>query len=74
MNSVKCKTENMAMRDYCLLWGCPGLVILTISLFPVFPTLLLSRKIGLFSNNLSLEICKFGCLALNLQDVFPQEA
>ena len=33
MNSVKCKTENMAMRDYCLLWGCPGLVILTISLF-----------------------------------------
>ena len=33
MNRVKCKTENMAMRDYCLLWGCPGLVILTISLF-----------------------------------------
>ena len=33
MNNVKCKTENMAMRDYCLLWGCPGLVILTISLF-----------------------------------------
>ena len=33
MNSVKCKTENMAMRDYCLLWGCPGLVILIISLF-----------------------------------------
>ena len=33
MNSVKCKTENMAMRDYCLLWGCPGMVILTISLF-----------------------------------------
>ena len=33
MNSEKCKTENMAMRDYCLLWGCPGLVILTISLF-----------------------------------------
>ena len=33
MNSVKCKTENMEMRDYCLLWGCPGLVILTISLF-----------------------------------------
>ena len=33
MNSVKCKTENMAVRDYCLLWGCPGLVILTISLF-----------------------------------------
>ena len=23
----------MAMRDYCLLWGCPGMVILTISLF-----------------------------------------
>ena len=23
----------MAVRDYCLLWGCPGLVILTISLF-----------------------------------------
>lgn len=23
----------MAARDYCLLWGCPGLVILTISLF-----------------------------------------
>ena len=33
MNSVKCKTENMAVRDYCLLWVCPGLVILTISLF-----------------------------------------
>ena len=33
MNSVKGKTENMAVRDYCLLWGCPGLVILTISLF-----------------------------------------
>ena len=33
MNSVKCKTGNMAMRDYCLLWGCPGMVILTISLF-----------------------------------------
>ena len=33
MNSVKCKTENMAMRDYCLLWGCPGLIILIISLF-----------------------------------------
>ena len=33
MSSVKCKTENMAVRDYCLLWGCPGLVILTISLF-----------------------------------------
>ena len=33
MNSGKCKTESMAMRDYCLLWGCPGLVILTISLF-----------------------------------------
>ena len=23
----------MAMRDYCLFWGCPGMVILTISLF-----------------------------------------
>ena len=23
----------MAVRDYCLLWGCPGFVILTISLF-----------------------------------------
>ena len=33
MNSVKCKTENMTVRDYCLVWGCPGLVILTISLF-----------------------------------------
>ena len=33
MNSVKGKTGNMAVRDYCLLWGCPGLVILTISLF-----------------------------------------
>lgn len=33
MNSLKCKTDNMAVRDYCLLWGCPGLVILTISLF-----------------------------------------
>ena len=33
MNSVKCKTGNMAVRDYCLLWGCPGFVILTISLF-----------------------------------------
>jgi hypothetical protein len=33
MNSVKCKTGNMAVRDFCLLWGCPGLVILTISLF-----------------------------------------
>ena len=31
MNNVKCKTENMAVRDYCLVWGCPGLVILTIS-------------------------------------------
>ena len=39
MNSVKCKTENMAVRDYCLLWGCPGLVILTISL-------LVSLKVG----------------------------
>ena len=33
MNTVKCKTENKAVRDYCLVWGCPGLVILTISLF-----------------------------------------
>ena len=33
MNKVKCKTENMAVRDYCLVWGCPGLIILTISLF-----------------------------------------
>lgn len=33
MNSLKCKTDNMVVRDYCLLWGCPGLVILTISLF-----------------------------------------
>ena len=33
MNSAKCKTRNMAVRDYCLVWGCPGLVILTISLF-----------------------------------------
>ena len=33
MNSVKCKTGNMAVRDYCLVWGCPGWVILTISLF-----------------------------------------
>ena len=33
MSSVKCKTGNMAVRDYCLLCGCPGLVILTISLF-----------------------------------------
>ena len=33
MNNVKCKTENMTVRDYCLVWGCPGLVILTISLF-----------------------------------------
>ena len=33
MNNVKCKTENMVVRDYCLVWGCPGLVILTISLF-----------------------------------------
>ena len=33
MNNVKCKTENMAVRDYCLVWGCPGLAILTISLF-----------------------------------------
>ena len=40
MNSVKCKTENMAMRDYCLLWGCPGLVILSISLF-------VSLKVGI---------------------------
>lgn len=23
----------MAVRDFCLVWGCPGLVILTISLF-----------------------------------------
>lgn len=33
MNNVKCKTENMAVRVYCLVWGCSGLVILTISLF-----------------------------------------
>ena len=33
MNNVRCKTSNMAVRDYCLLWGCPGMVILTISLF-----------------------------------------
>ena len=33
MNNVKCKTENMAVRVYCLVWGCPGLVILTISRF-----------------------------------------
>ena len=33
MSSVKCKTGNMEVKDYCLLWGCPGLVILTISLF-----------------------------------------
>lgn len=33
MNNVKCKTENMAVRVYCLVWGCPGLVILIISLF-----------------------------------------
>ena len=33
MSSIKCKTENMAVRDYCLLWGCPGMIILTISLF-----------------------------------------
>ena len=39
MNNVKCKTENMTVRDYCLLWGCPGLVILTISL-------LVSLKVG----------------------------
>ena len=39
MNSVKCKTGNMAVRDYCLLWGCPGFVILTISLF-------ISLKVG----------------------------
>ena len=39
MNSVKCKTEDMAARDYCLLWGCPGMVILTISL-------LVSLKVG----------------------------
>ena len=39
MNSVKCKTESMAVRDYCLVWGCPGLVILTISLF-------MSLKVG----------------------------
>ena len=39
MDNVKCKTENMTVRDYCLLWGCPGLVILTISL-------LVSLKVG----------------------------
>lgn len=39
MNNVKCKTANMTVRDYCLLWGCPGLVILTISL-------LVSLKVG----------------------------
>jgi hypothetical protein len=39
MNSVKGKTGNMAVRDYCLLWGCPGMVILTISL-------LVSVKVG----------------------------
>ena len=39
MNNVKCNTENMTVRDYCLLWGCPGLVILTISL-------LVSLKVG----------------------------
>ena len=33
MNNVKCKTENMAVRDYWLVWWCRGLVILTISLF-----------------------------------------
>ena len=33
MNSAKCKTGNMAVRDYCLVWGCPGMIILTISLF-----------------------------------------
>ena len=33
MNNVKCKTENMAVRVYCLVWGCAGVVILTIPLF-----------------------------------------
>ena len=33
MNNVNYKKENMTVRDYCLFWGCPGLVILTISLF-----------------------------------------
>ena len=33
MNNVKCKKETMTVSVYCLVWGCPGLVILTISLF-----------------------------------------
>lgn len=33
MRNVECETKDMAVRDYCLFWGCPGLVILTISLF-----------------------------------------
>lgn len=33
MRNVKCETKDMAVRDYCLFWGCPGMVILTISLF-----------------------------------------
>ena len=33
MRNVECNAKDMAVRDYCLVWGCPGLVILTISLF-----------------------------------------
>lgn len=33
MRNVECETKDMTVRDYCLFWGCPGLVILTISLF-----------------------------------------
>ncbi|MDE5739026.1 MAG: hypothetical protein K2H92_01760 [Bacteroidaceae bacterium] len=40
MKNVKCSNTTKAdLRDWCLLWGCPGVVILTISL-------LISLKVG----------------------------
>ena len=57
MNNVKCKTKSMAVRDFCLVWGCPGLVILTISLF-------VSLKVG---NDFG-QLCKVRNLC-NLQRI-----
>ncbi|MDE6013003.1 MAG: hypothetical protein K2G91_09775 [Prevotella sp.] len=40
MKNVKCSNTTKAdLRDWCLLWGCPGIVILIISLF-------ISLKVG----------------------------
>ena len=51
-----------------------NVAIWLISRVPVFQIFSYLEEWCLIFNNLAFEICKFGCLALNLHNVYPQKA